>query len=876
MPVRSRLLSAGIIGVSVWCAAGELTVATAASPVVRLAAPASPFWALAGVLLGLSTPGLRPLRAIPALFATLPWWPVPIPVAFVIFTGPLAWWPIGLAVAGAVVAAREARARPAGHGPFARAGRQAGVAALLTLALGAATATSIADRLPGGDEPHYLIITDSLLRDGDLRIENNHRNRDYAAYFDGTMSPDFIRRGADGEIYSIHAPGVSALVLPAFALAGYRGAQATILGCAALAGALVWLIGWRATGRADAAWFAWAAITLTPTTLLLSGMVFPDGPGALATAAGLWLGVRLLDQARPVRTGILVGVSALLAFLPWLHTRFSILAGGLGLLLVWRIWIGGDGRLRRAVVFAAVPVAAALLWFGHFWIIYGTPDPTAPYGDNAGSRLAYIPGGLVALLFDQQFGLLAYSPVLAALALGLGQSGSVGMVSAARVAAVIGLVYSAAVTTYWMWWAGLPAPPARFLTAALPLAALPLSRSWAGAGEGTRAVLALLLAVSASIALVTAAVGGGALAWNVRDGQAAWLEWLGPVVNLPRAWPSFFWKLDPADLTSELPFVRHVAVFAGLVAGALVVVARLSTGRAAAAGLFGLAMPAAVMVAASTGWWLNDVTGLDPARSQMAIASAEGAGRRLLRIEAWRAGFEVSVLPALRIRPDEAGRADAPPSATVFELVPPGRYELDVLVSDPAPGRLDLRIGRSASPVRSVVVPGPGTFNVPLSLPSGAEALSVEALDEAGAAITGTDVTLRIVSAAVRAPLAVWSARFGDVDVFFTDRQVFVEPGGFWVRGSSEAGVHLLRESGPGVVQVVLRNGGSTNRVAVSIDGRREEWELAASEERRLDVPVGAGGVRLRVHSTNGFRPSDDAGSDDRRFLGVWVEIAPR
>ena len=36
----------------------------------------------------------------------------------------------------------------------------------------------------------------------------------------GSCRPDYLRRGRDGAIYSIHAPGVSALVLPAFLLGG--------------------------------------------------------------------------------------------------------------------------------------------------------------------------------------------------------------------------------------------------------------------------------------------------------------------------------------------------------------------------------------------------------------------------------------------------------------------------------------------------------------------------------------------------------------------------------------------------------------------------------------------------------------------------------
>jgi hypothetical protein len=54
-----------------------------------------------------------------------------------------------------------------------------------------------------------------------------------------------------------------------------------------------------------------------------------------------------------------------------------------------------------------------------------------------------------------------------------------------------------------------------------------------------------------------------------------------------------------------------------------------------------------------------------------------------------------------------------------------------------------------------------------------------------------------------------------------------------------------------------------------------ETFEMAPSETRRVEVPLEgmAGNAVVRVRSAAGFRPADAGPSDDRRYLGVWVQI---
>jgi hypothetical protein len=876
VPMRS-LIGPFVVAAAVWAASGSLTVAGDAAD-VRLVVPASPLWLVAGLVLGLAFPGWRrsPLLAAPALLPVLPWLPLPLPAVFLIWSGPLAWVPVGLAALAAVMSRTATgsavdRSRPvAGH---------ALAAGLATLVAGGLVLYSVGDRLPGGDEPHYLVITQSLLKDGDLRIENNHANRDYAEYWGSNLAPHVVQRGQNREIYSIHAPGVAILVAPMFALFGLTGAQATILVIAAIAGALVWLAGWYATRQPGAAWFAWAGVVGSVTMLVQSVTIFPDGPGAAIVAAAVVVWLRLSRGDR-VSTTMIVGTSVLLAALPFLHTRFAVLAAGLGLALAHQLFAGSDvsSRLRRVTAFLAVPSVAAVCWFSYFFVLYGTPNPMVAYGAQSESSLRYIPGGVAGLLFDQQFGLFSYSPVLVLAFLGWRHGRGHNDGASLRTLALIAGAYVATVATYWMWWAGVPATPARLATSVLPLLAAPLAVVWRDSGPARRTVAIALLASSLGITLLVLGVDGGRLAWSSRDAQAPWLWALGPVVDLPRAWPSFFWRLIGGDVSSQWPFAIHVLAWGGAFGGLLLLlraIARPGNGnRDARVALASGVLPLGLMLAAQIGWWLNDAPALRPAPSQMALLRAVAVGKSVVELSPGGISRLAAGTVPVRITVPRVDLPGSPARWAEMRDVPAGEFEIRLAAPRPSSGTLTVRAAFSREPLQVVSLPRRSVHTIPLQLVAGTTEL-VFVPDDALAAGGGALVLQSRAQAPGPFVPAQARVQVDALDLYVFGGAPFVEGRAMWVRRGGAAHLGLAaRDSTPRPLTIRLVNGPNRNPVEVTVAGETRRIDLESSASVAIPVTVPERGVlRVSVASPSGFRPSDDGRNPDGRYLGVRVEF---
>ena len=842
----------------------------------------------------------------PLLLVFLPWLPFTVPGAFLIWTGgvlSLVWIATAIALAHLALDGYHATLR-LGARPVLAVG-------VLSFVIYAAAAWFASPSIPGGDEPHYLIITQSLLYDHDIKIENNHQRGDYRAYFPGDLNPDSIRRGRNGAVYSIHAPGLPAIVLPAFAIGGYHGVVIFLLLVASAASALAWYLAWRVSGSVAAAWFGWAAIALAAPWLLETYTVYPDGPGAVIVLTGFWALLRAEwegegregHEGREAREGdegdpscpsypswsswvswLLHGLA--LALLPWMHTRFSVLAATLGGLILVRL-ARVPNAMGKAIAFLVPPAVSAVAWLFFFTVIYGTPDPSAPYGGRVDSSFAFLPDGLGGLLFDQGFGLLATAPVVVFALAGFARARRLGLEWL-----VVAVPYVLAVTTFAMWWAGLSGP-ARFLVPLVLPLAIPAACAWAAArSRGLRAVMLGALAVSIWLSAVMAAAGGGRLGYHTRNEggltPAPWMEWATHIVDLPSATPAFVPMPIGTGLQARVTAARTgfaatlpwVLCLGGAALAAAWWIDRRRLAREQTVAAITGACAVAVMIAATIVWKMQPAPDGAVAAQIDALRALAGTRtaafdltdhRRVPKATAWSMSLEV---PVSR----RAGRGGPRPlnrPLAVFPGVPAGSYLLQVKRAHGGDGWVMAGVGNDQF---AIVTQPIAAFDggVHVDLPVDVRAISIRS-DE-GARDQLQAIALRPIAMTrtqVPGGVARRAVRYGASVVYFLDDRAFPEPSGFWVGGARDTTLALRADQPASQLALILRNGAAENRVVLESGAWRADVALKAGEERRIEVPLDAtGAAPLRISSKSGFRPSDvDGRSKDTRFLGVFVRV---
>jgi len=256
-----------------------------------------------------------------------------------------------------------------------------------------------------GDEPHHLVVAESLVSDGDLDVRDEYRTRAYAAWRAGGLRPAGTE--VAGRLREPQGAGLAAVVAPAYALGGAHLAEIELGALAALAFVLAALLARRMVPEPWASAGA-ALVGLSPPALGAATAILPGllAGGLLAAAALCALALR--ERAR--RLPAVAGAVALGA-LPWLDPWLLLPAVPVAVALVH--WAargpGRRGGLLPAEIMLASLVFCATLDDG----LYGGVSPRAAAAPGGTPSVDDRLGRIAGLWVDRDGGLLRWAPVLA-------------------------------------------------------------------------------------------------------------------------------------------------------------------------------------------------------------------------------------------------------------------------------------------------------------------------------------------------------------------------------------------------------------------------------------------------------------------------------
>ncbi len=330
-----------------------------------------------------------------------------------------------------------------------------------------------------GDEPSYLLITHSLVFDGDLDLSNNiHDFRHFG------RSPllgkdqfgfNFYNRIAQGRLtgqenkwgdrqYFINRPGLPVLIVPAYWI-GFQVEKrirfSVLVWMNFLAAFFILALYFLArtySGPTPAVSLA-LVFALTPPVVYYSSQIYPELPAALCLAGAL-LGLIKAEKRRGI---LLTGLAV--ACLPWFHERFI----GMFVVLLATAFLRPELR-GRWFFFLLLPLLSLVLQGMYYYSFYGLP---LPLNSHKPLSIWAAPRGLLALFTDRDKGLLFLNPLLVLSLVGLFPLWRVDRRLTVVLTALL-LAYLIPVASFPDWHGGV-CPPLRYLVVLVPLAVIPVS-----------------------------------------------------------------------------------------------------------------------------------------------------------------------------------------------------------------------------------------------------------------------------------------------------------------------------------------------------------------------------------------------------------------
>ncbi|MBI2215468.1 MAG: hypothetical protein HYU52_17600 [Acidobacteria bacterium] len=364
-----------------------------------------------------------------------------------------------------------------------------------------------------GDEPFYLLVTESLVRDRDLDLRNQYAELSRSETGRTDLAPQLGDPvGADGEQYSRHEPLLPFVLIPGYLAGGLHGAVATIALLAALGVASTLRLLEEEGLSRRATLVVFPLLAFGPPLLAYATRIWPEAPAALLFAEAL----RAARRGKRSRAGLALVLLALLKI------RFALISGTIaaGWLLLQR-----ESRKKAlvALAFLAIPAAAILALYPQV-IAVRMFDPEDVFTVRNYLR------GFGGLLVDGQAGLLFQAPFWLLGLIAAFRWRSLG--AATKLGIVAAIPYLLLLFPRSEWHGGW-SPPLRYLVVFVPLFAL-LAASAIDRHLSRGAILA---AATWSAGLSLHALAFPNALFQIASGESVWGRWV-----------SAFWGADLSRL----------------------------------------------------------------------------------------------------------------------------------------------------------------------------------------------------------------------------------------------------------------------------------------------------------------------------------------
>lgn len=260
-----------------------------------------------------------------------------------------------------------------------------------------------------GDEPHYLMVTQSLVEDHDLSLKNNVEERSYLDFIPTEIEAHMIIH--KGEHLSFHMPGLSFLLIPFYIIFNLTGGlisphlffrlSISIIN-AFFPFVLFYLLRMFFPGRKITG--IWLISILSVPFLFHAVHIFPELPAATLLAGSFLFLYR--SDPKPGIAGILFSLTI------WFHVKYYPPLILFAAFASWKLF--REHSKTDLLKFLLYPFLSSILLLLFSKAIYGTFNPSGIFpAENYWTTPAVLKLKVFfAYFIDQRDGLLLYAPTL--------------------------------------------------------------------------------------------------------------------------------------------------------------------------------------------------------------------------------------------------------------------------------------------------------------------------------------------------------------------------------------------------------------------------------------------------------------------------------